>query len=532
MNSNLTLTNSSVGILPDLEVFLRSIPSHVNIDELPLDTLRVLVYFLAKAGPYTIAVENNSFNGTLEEWLRDLKSNLSFRDIVPTYSNLATLPNSIPNLKLGDLVFVSDTSYAYIYNGTNFGTIEDGFPIRGPSNYELAKIEQGFVGTAQDYLNSLKGQDGINGTNGTNGIQGPQGIQGIQGEIGPIGPQGPQGIQGIPGVNGTNGINGNNGKSAYQLYLDVVEGQPLSLGAWLDSLRGEDGIDGDIGPQGIRGEDGLSAYALYLEYCSNNEIEALSMPDWLESLKGFSAYDLYVNEGDWNIKPYSLEEWLDSLVGKSAYQSYLDTTSDVELLDEEAWTLSLKGDKGDKGDRGDPELEKVWISVFGKYTSNANQPEFVVNLNNNIYDHLSNDPEDTLIGTIIPPAEIYLESSNIHRMSFQPYWDNDYTVTMRGNFAFLSQSDVENNIQPNYEYTEVHLETYGNTTRISTLTNIEGNNSRLYIAPYLPVTFNFNPASESSSIGEKSIAITLLAYVSTYNTVEPVEPVEPQIPLG
>lgn len=60
------------------------------------------------------------------------------------------------------------------------------------SAYDIA-VENGFRGTEEEWLESLKGQQGEIGPQGPQGEIGPQGIQGE------IGPQGPQGIQGPTG---------------------------------------------------------------------------------------------------------------------------------------------------------------------------------------------------------------------------------------------------------------------------------------------------------------------------------------------
>lgn len=58
--------------------------------------------------------------------------------------------------------------------------------IKGYSAYEVAVIN-GFKGTEQEWLESLKGEKGDKGDKGEQGIQGVQGERGIQG---PPGPQG------------------------------------------------------------------------------------------------------------------------------------------------------------------------------------------------------------------------------------------------------------------------------------------------------------------------------------------------------
>lgn len=86
----------------------------------------------------------------------------------------------------------------------------------GKSAYEIA-VEEGFVGTVDEWLASLvgapgapgaPGADGQDGVNGTNGIDGQDGAPGAPGAPGA---QGIQGIQGEPGEPGAQGIQGEPG---------------------------------------------------------------------------------------------------------------------------------------------------------------------------------------------------------------------------------------------------------------------------------------------------------------------------------
>ena len=65
--------------------------------------------------------------------------------------------------------------------------------LRGYSAYQVA-VSQGFVGTEEEWLASLKGPQG------DQGIQGPQGIQGIQGEKGDKGDRGDDGYTPVRGT--------------------------------------------------------------------------------------------------------------------------------------------------------------------------------------------------------------------------------------------------------------------------------------------------------------------------------------------
>ena len=62
----------------------------------------------------------------------------------------------------------------------------------GKSAYKIA-LENGYTGSKEDWLQSLKGERGLQGPPGPTGPQGQQGIQGVQGTEGPQGPRGEMG---------------------------------------------------------------------------------------------------------------------------------------------------------------------------------------------------------------------------------------------------------------------------------------------------------------------------------------------------
>ena len=108
----------------------------------------------------------------------------------------------------------------------------------GKSAFEIA-VENGFVGTESEWLESLRGKDGA---------------------VGPQGEQGPPGANGQPGRDGMNGSDGINGKSAFE--IAVENGFIGTETDWLESLKGKDGADGRdgadgaVGPQGEQGPPG------------------------------------------------------------------------------------------------------------------------------------------------------------------------------------------------------------------------------------------------------------------------------------
>lgn len=126
----------------------------------------------------------------------------------------------------------------------------------GASAYQVA-TSNGFSGTEQEWLASLKGDTGAAGADGLNGVDGRDGIDGQDGEdgtggTGTEGPQGPagqdgsdgaQGEQGETGLAGRDGIDGMDGDSAYE--VAVSEGFQGNKEEWLESLKGRDGKDGN-----------------------------------------------------------------------------------------------------------------------------------------------------------------------------------------------------------------------------------------------------------------------------------------------
>lgn len=105
----------------------------------------------------------------------------------------------------------------------------------GLSAYEIA-VNNGFVGTVSEWLESLKGSDGLPGKDGINGTDGVDGKNGADGR------NGVDGRDGRDGADGQNGTDGENGLSAYE--LAVQNGYTGTEKEWLSSLRGRNGIDG------------------------------------------------------------------------------------------------------------------------------------------------------------------------------------------------------------------------------------------------------------------------------------------------
>ena len=196
--------------------------------------------------------------------------------------------------------------------------------------YQLA-VADGYNGTYQEWLDSIKGVDGQDGHSpvisiGEDGYwyiddvntnvkaQGEQGLQGIQGETGPQGPKGDQGEKGDTGAQGQQGIQGIQGEPGQDghtpiitignngnWFIDNVDSGVQAQG--IQGLKGDQGEKGDTGEQGPKGDTG-----------DKGEIGATGpkgdQGDTGEN--GKSAYEIYKEAHPDYSK--TEDEWLDDLV--------------------------------------------------------------------------------------------------------------------------------------------------------------------------------------------------------------------------
>lgn len=158
----------------------------------------------AVVSAYELAVKKG-YQGTQEEFYA-------------TFSELTKTMNATKETSKGLQSKLEDVTSKWQELNTSItdrlSTIKD-----GKSAYELAK-EQGFVGTAEEWLVSLKGE---------RGERGQQGVQGQKGEQGARGEQGLRGLQGVQGQKGDTGAKGD---------------------------RGEKGLTGEKGERGEKGDTG------------------------------------------------------------------------------------------------------------------------------------------------------------------------------------------------------------------------------------------------------------------------------------
>ena len=242
-------------------------------------------------------------------------------------------------------------------------SIADGNGLRGEdgkSAYEIAK-EFGFEGSEEEWLESLKGEQGPAGE------MGPQGLQGEVGPMGPEGPMGPQGEKGEPFRYEDftpeqledlvkNIESGADGKSAYEIAKEF--GFEGSEEEWLESLRGP---QGEQGPQGPQGERGFSAYQAWKTLEGN---EKGTVEEFIESLKGEQGPRGEKGEkgdkGEAGLSAYMLAKTYDGFEG--SMQEWLDTLVGPQGPEGPAGPQGEKGEKGDRGLQGENGLSAYMLA--------------------------------------------------------------------------------------------------------------------------------------------------------------------------
>lgn len=188
-----------------------------------------------------------------------------------------------------------------VQDGQNVQTTIEDIAQRVPDAYDIA-VSEGFVGTRQQWLESLRGTDGTNGVNGVDGLSAYQ----VAVSGGYVGTQ----TQWLNSLRGTNGL------SAYE--IAVSGGYVGTEAQWLASLQGPAGADG------ADGTNGLSAYQIAV---AGGFVGTETQ--WLQSLRGTngtdgsdgeSAYQVAVNNGFVGTEI----EWLESLKGSEGITEQLD----------------------------------------------------------------------------------------------------------------------------------------------------------------------------------------------------------------
>ena len=223
-------------------------------------------------------------------------------------------------------------------------------------------------GTVEDFMESLRGEVGPQGPQGEKGDKGENGLSaymlaktydGFVGSmqewldtlVGPIGPAGEKGEafkyedftpEQLAALKGPIGEKGENGLSAYML-AKKYDGFEGTLPEWLDSLKGNQG------PRGEKGEP--------FRYEDFTEEQLAELVKGIESgAEGKSAYEVAVKNGFKG----SEKEWLESLrgpegpkgkTGASAYMAWKTIPGNEEGTVED-FMESLRGEAGPAGEQG------------------------------------------------------------------------------------------------------------------------------------------------------------------------------------
>lgn len=216
----------------------------------------------------------------------------------------------------------------------------------GKSAFEIA-VENGFVGTEADWLESLKGRDGADGKDGVDGQPGRDGMNGFDGR------------DGQPGKDGAEG------KSAFEI---AVENGFVGIETeWLESLKGKDGAVGPQGEQGPPGKDGVTPDMS--EYPTKADYEDLQRK--LQSLKD-STMDYIIGLTN---RCYSLDNNIHEI--DTALQQLSDSVQfgfqekEEEILSLETRILALEGRTGIEYvtvfSSGNDSLQKYGESIYTYY---------------------------------------------------------------------------------------------------------------------------------------------------------------------
>ena len=151
----------------------------------------------------------------------------------------------------------------------------------GKSAYQLA-LDNGYTGTLEQWLESLKG---------------------------------------APGTPGAPGVNGNDGKSAYQIWLDA--GNTGNESDFLNSLKGAPGTPGTPGAPGVNGTNGKSAYQLAVDNGYTGTVQ-----QWLESLKASGSTDIKLSSLEGNI----LKKLADGLYAGIDFDNEFDVDYIIDMV--------------------------------------------------------------------------------------------------------------------------------------------------------------------------------------------------------
>lgn len=362
---------------------------------------------------YELAVQNG-YRGSLSNWLASLKGSDGIGlKVRGTRNSTEALP-IVDNLD-GDAYIVNTIMYVWVLDkwvkvgqtgprgfsayqlALAHGEINDSVSelewlesLKGKDAYELA-IENGNISasvTRPEWINSLEGDDAyvVATQEGFVGSR-DEWLESIRGERGPKGERGSAGPQGEPSnaikvmgrVNDEESLpQGVEPGDSY--YIDrelyVYNGDSyVNVGV----VVGEKGEQGDRGPEGLKGDKGDTGRSAY-EAAVELDIFVGSEKNWLESLQGRSAYDIAMDVNGYVIPE---EDWLDSLKGDDVLDTLLNRGT---ISDESEFQDYIRGPQGPEGPEG-PKGEG--LSVLGYVDSTDDLPSRTAQ-NGDVYSVIDN----------------------------------------------------------------------------------------------------------------------------------------------
>lgn len=245
---------------------------------------------------YELAVING-FMGTESEWLESLKGKDAANVDVSILATKDELKQAIDNIKIPEInnidaakiVETDDKQFVSKSERDKWNSVTNG--ADGKSAYEIW-LELGNVGSEQDFIDSLVGQNGSDGIDGKSAyrIAVDNGYNGSESEW-------LQSLVGREGQAGLNGIDGSNGESAYEIWIKL--GNSGTEQDFINSLIGRDGKDGTDGSNGRDGQDG------------QNGQDGRDGRDGVDGQNGKSAYEIWLELGNVG----SEQDFIDSLKG-------------------------------------------------------------------------------------------------------------------------------------------------------------------------------------------------------------------------
>lgn len=339
----------------------------------------------------------NGFKGTIEDWLisligatgQDGKDGMDGQDGIDGKSfTFDMFTTEELNLLRGPQGPAGKDSYQLALDNGFIGTLDNWFEfyrghrgkpgyngqpgIGGKDLYQMM-VEAGYEGSRAEFLKIyfriINGEFTGGPINGditvVEGPPGPKGKDGINGRDGKDGTNGVNGRDGLPGIDGINGKDGAPGKSNYELALS--NGFKGTLTDYLQSIKGEDGRDGrdlyqialDTGFNGteadfldyMRPKDGKDGKDGESVYKLAQRIDNFTGTEleFLDSLKGTDGKDGAPGKSAYE---RAVELMIESVIkrGHNGSVSVAGTTGNPDTFKtEEEWLKSLQGINGQDG---------------------------------------------------------------------------------------------------------------------------------------------------------------------------------------